>query len=106
MDQEKKSTKKSAKDQKIKLIMSKLRQPRTIEYLTQLVKEKDHSTTRALIARIRKHTPVFAYSNGDGYKYPDKKQIEILIKFEQKIIKNHQKNLEVLLDRKSKMRSK
>lgn len=84
-------------DKIIKLIMSKIKSPKTIDYLCKLTGETA-PTVRHKISRIRKHHPIYAYKNGDGYKYASKEEAKKLIKFERKTIKNHQKNLQVLLD--------
>ena len=84
-------------DECIRLIMSRLKSPKTIDYLCRLIGE-DAPTTRKYISRIRKHHPIYAYKNGDGYKFASKKEAKKLIKFEEKTIRNHQKNLQVLKD--------
>ena len=84
-------------DKNIKLIMSVLRSPKTINYLSKLIGGTD-AEARHIISKIRKHHPVYAYRNGKGYKYASKDEARALIKFEKKTIKNHQKNLQVLLD--------
>ena len=84
-------------DKNIKLVMSVLRRPKTINYLSKLI-GGTYMDARKIIARIRKHHPVYAYRDGKGYKYASKKEAVALIKFERKLIKNHQKNLQVLLD--------
>lgn len=86
-----------AADRNIRLIMSKIRTPRTIDYLCKLIGEKPPHT-RNLIARIRKRHPIYAFPNGDGYKFAPKKEAEKLVKYEEKTIRNHQKNLKVLKD--------
>ncbi|MBR1844238.1 MAG: hypothetical protein IJ790_00740 [Lachnospiraceae bacterium] len=90
-------TEKIKKDKNIKLIMSKIKSPKTIDYLCRLIGEKP-PTTRQLIAKIRKHHPIYAFPNGDGYKFASKKEAMKLIAFEEKIINNHKKNLQVLKD--------
>ena len=82
-------------DKIIKLIMSKIRSPKTIDYLCKLTGE-DPPTVRHKISKIRKHHPVYAFKNGDGYKFASKDEARKLIKFERKTIKNHQRNLQVL----------
>lgn len=81
----------------IKKIMSKLRTPKTINYLCKLI-GRDEIETRELISKIRKHHPIFAYRDGRGYKYASKKEAKKMIKFERKLIRNHQRNLKVLID--------
>lgn len=77
--------------------MSVIRKPRTISYLSRLINSSPRETRR-IIARIRKHHPVYAHIDGTGYKYASKKEALRLISFEKSIIKNHQKNLKVLTD--------
>lgn len=87
----------SKTDKKIKAIMSVIKRPRTIGYLSKLI-HSNASDTRRVIARIRKHHPIYAFRDGTGYKYASKDEARALIRFERKIIKNHQKNLKVLTD--------
>ena len=87
----------SKDDNNIRKIMSKIRTPKTIDYLCKLI-NCEEIETRGLIAKIRKHHPIFAYKDGRGYKYASKKEALKLIKFERNLIKNHQRNLKVLLD--------
>ena len=87
----------NSSDVRIKLIMSAINKPRTIGYLSKLI-NCDARSTRALIARIRKHHPIYAFPDGKGYKYASKKEARKLISFERNIIKNHLKNLKVLTD--------
>ena len=84
-------------DKQITLIMSKIKTPRTIGYLSKLINTSERNT-RKVISIIRKHHPVFAFLDGTGYKYASKKEALKLISFERNLIKNHQKNLKVLLD--------
>ena len=84
-------------DKNIKLIMSAIRRPKTISYLSKLIGAPD-VVTRGVIAKIRKHHPIYAFRDGKGYKYASKEEAKALIKFEKKTIKNHQKNLQVLID--------
>lgn len=87
----------NSSDVKIKLIMSAINKPRTISYLSRLINSSARETRR-IIARIRKHHPIYAFTDGTGYKYASKKEARKLISFERNIIKNHQKNLKVLTD--------
>lgn len=84
-------------DKNIRLIMSRIKSPKTIDYLCKLTGE-EAPYVRYLISRIRKSHPIFAFSNGDGYKFASKKEAQKLIKYEEKTIRNHQKNLKVLKD--------
>ena len=94
---EKEKSKLTSSDVKIKLIMSAINKPRTISYLSRLINSSTRDTRR-IIARIRKHHPIYAFSDGTGYKYASKKEALKLISFERNIIKNHQKNLKVLTE--------
>ena len=84
-------------DKKIKLVMSVLKSTRTINYLSKLIDGTDMEA-RKIISRIRKRHPIYAFKDGKGYKYASKDEARALIKFEKNTIKNHQKNLQVLLD--------
>ena len=84
-------------DHKIKLIMSVLKSPRTINYLSKLI-NGTNGEARKIISIIRKKHPIYAFRDGKGYKYASKEEAKALIKFEKKTIKNHQKNLQVLFD--------
>ena len=94
---EKEKSKSTASDVRIKLIMSAINKPRTITYLSKLINSTARETRR-LIARIRKQHPIYAFTDGTGYKYASKREAMKLISFERNIIKNHQKNLKVLTD--------
>ena len=87
----------SKNDINIKKIMSKIKTPKSIDYLCKLIGEKPPAT-RQYISRIRKHHPIYAFPNGDGYKFASKEEAKKLIKFEHKTIKNHKANLKVLED--------
>lgn len=87
----------NSSDVKIKLIMAAINKPRTISYLSRITNSSARETRR-LIARIRKHHPIYAFPDGTGYKYASKKEARKLILFERNIIKNHLKNLKVLTD--------
>ena len=95
MTSTKEKTNLTLSDVRIKLIMSAIKKPRTISYLSKLINSSARETRR-LIARIRKHHPIYAFADGTGYKYASKKEARKLISFEQNIIKNHKKNLEIL----------
>ena len=84
-----------ATDRNIRLIMSKIKTPRTIDYLCKLI-DSTPPNTRKIISIIRKHHPIYAFPNGDGYKFASKKEAKRLVKFEETTIKNHQQNLKVL----------
>lgn len=93
----KEKTNPTSSDVKIKLIMAAINKPRTISYLSRLINSSARDTRR-IIARIRKHHPIYAFTDGTGYKYASKREARKLISFERNIIKNHQKNLKVLTD--------